>query len=258
MRKQDVKTGVVYAYKRSKYDKPRKVVVVDTAHLYWMTPRQTYGGPKTGPTFSVARTGVGFSDTTGYLGIFGDDGHATWGAGERQQADSRILASVTRERLLAMRFGVEGKSSDTLIVGDIRCKVAVINPRFIAGEWDDVMQAKDDEDERRRLIEADLKRQSDARVAATKERVDRLAKLGLPGHLPDPHEPASRPWRTGNDWDPLRYDQSLTGKVSLTLGQLDALLSLIPEGAVYVDPDEQTEDDGWTLARPPGQPSTTP
>jgi hypothetical protein len=263
MRKQDMKAGVVYAYRESKYSAYQPVVVLDEKRLYWRlsgdAQKLTDGSQR---TFTLCTTkGVTPGRSVGYLAAMPVDDREFGKRDGTPPFDPKRLLTITLDRALSMTFKRgSGKSSDTLRFSQsgARVRVVPINPRFIVGEWDEVMQANDDEAERRRLIEEDLKRESDERVAATKERVDRLAKLGLPGHLPEPAEKQNYRWGGGDDWTPSTYDQSLTGKVSLTLGQLDALLSLVPEGAVYVDPDEQTEDDGWTLAHPPGRAADSP
>jgi len=125
----------------------------------------------------------------------------------------------------------------------------VIAAGELVGEWDDVVGQRAAE----RELEDDLDRIARAasaeRVAAQEARVARLRALGMPGEMPptDEREGGGRGF-SSDTWSPLTFDTRNTDGIRLTNEQLDALLSLIPDGARF----EAPEVDEWEYAAPEG------
>lgn len=265
-----MKVGVVYAYQESKYSRPTPVIVLDTTHTY--TRRTWVSEPYSAPaadapaarhreydeqmeraersrqqTAWVRDSQPRVAKASGYGGA-NDHGYLVIGTGEWlgtfvQQAIKarggmdawvRHLRTISLEQVLA----VTGADSTDGRVGDV--PVGVINPRFLIGEWDVVNEERQAAEELAQDMARIAQEESDARVAQATERVEALRALSLPGKIDQPQEfksGGSGTWK-GN-----------TAGVTLSLAQVDALLSLLPEGAVYVPPSD-TEPDGWTYARP--------
>ena len=248
MKKSEIKAGVLYAYQTSKYRKPQPVVVLDVTKTYVsgaakhgkvdpLSPRWVERLDHRGkPMFSK---GDAFSRDVGFLAV--GRGAARPGC-EVPRPDSNYLAGLRKVTLadaLGVRFG------DT-IAGTVLSEIGLVNPRFVLGEWDVVMGHLDAEAEIIANLSALNKAESDARVAAATARVKALRALGLPGTIDTPSE--DRVWRSGVEKAAATYSGN-TKTITLTLAQVDALLSLIPEGATIPEAVD-TEDDGWTLRKP--------
>lgn len=270
MKKNQLKTGVVYAYREGKYGVIEPIVLIDTDKLY-SSNIPTYGsGNPTSPLFGLAwQYAQGKTPTVGsgigYLAVWGN--MRQFGKPEMTRDEIRAMLTVTKDEALARIIG-EGSRIRP------RADLKIVSPRWIIGEWDDVMQDVEDETARQALLAAEAKAASDKRVAETQERIDRLRELKLPGKIEDAVERKSYSKLSGYDGN--------TGKVELSLGQLDALLGLIraerdraaeiaeilvgysdEEGARYWEatakdlrettpsaPEPvETEDDGWTYRK---------
>jgi len=243
VKKSEMKTGVLYAYRTSKYDAPRPVVLLDTTRL-WSKRGSGYGSDKTQPLFRHAHQQVNRPSGSDYGGGM-DYGYpavtrrpARFGDEPTVEAHDLLNVSSREEMATLMTQRIPGQPEEVM--------VHLIDPRYIEGEWDDVMQAREDEAARRKHIENEAQAESQARVAAAQKRHDALVALGLPGTLEKPQETLASRW--GSDWAPPKYSTTLTRQVSLSMEQIDAILSLIPEGVTYREPD--VEDDGWTLRKP--------
>lgn len=243
MKKSEMKTGVVYAYRTSKYDAPRPVVLLDTTRL-WSRRGSGYGVDKTQPLFKPASAHA-VRPSGSDFGSGMDYGYPTVTRrpprfGDEPTVEAHDLLNVcSREEMATLMTSRIPGQPDEVVIN-------LIDPRYIEGEWDDVMQAREDEAARRKHIESEAEAESKARVAAAQKRYDALVALGLPGTLEKPAE--HRVDRYSSDWQPPKYATTLTRQVSLSMEQIDAILSLIPEGVTYREPD--VEDDGWTLRKP--------
>ena len=247
MKKSDIKTGVIYAYRTSKYDNALPLVVLDTTKTY-ATGAPRFGNVPPGtPRWrpSVTREGKPIvSPSSGYLAA-GRGGRAYISESMRgpiTDAELAGLMSVTLDGALALRF-------DAPVAEDSPYRdLGVINPRFILSEWDEYTQKKQAIDELASDLAALAKAESDARVAAATQRVEALRALNLPGRLAQPVESKGFQYSEKDSVTPPTYSGN-TATVHLTLAQIDALLSLIPDGAT-VPTDLDTEGDGWTLRKP--------
>jgi hypothetical protein len=126
----------------------------------------------------------------------------------------------------------------------------------IVGEYVDVAEGVDTVQQERDRQDEEARAASRARVAATQARVDRLAAHGVV--LEDREERETWRYTGGQKWQPVTFDRALTRQAGLTWAQVDALLSLIPEGAVLAPdgpPDAAVDPDGWTLTTPPYAPT---
>ena len=272
MQTKDMKTGVLYACQTSKYVTPLPVVVLDVEHLYsareW--PSTYRSAPLQEPTEAGMRRiqeaeqrralalqqsaweerplrhGVttGSSEyglrtrPRGYLAV--GYGVQMYGSDPIDVDDAsyhRRLLSVTLDEVLA----VTGEQSLVGHLGDLA--VGVITPRWLKGEWAKIREEHLDAKELEANLAAQAKAASQERVAAAMQRIEGLRDLGLPGRIADAAESLS--YSTPREW------KGNTSSVSLTMAQVDALLSLIPSGARYRAPETQpVEDDGWTYAKP--------
>jgi hypothetical protein len=241
----DLRTGVVYSYRQgTRWADARPVAVLDTTGLY----RRTRTGVEPGQPYDKRPTGGSstFGYSVGYLAASYEPG-SLYG---HPDDPSELLAFTVADALAAehARLGPERTTMGEVFgrPGEVRVRpvALLIDPRWVEGPWDEVRQAKADAAEVTAAIEADRKAASDARLAAARARTARLRALGLPGQIDEPQE-----WyRSGDTVDTPGTWAGNTGKVVLTAAQADALLSLIPDGAAWTPAD--TEDDGWTLARP--------
>lgn len=258
MKRTDIKTGVVYSYKTSAYDpaKGRRCVVLDTSTFHYGAGGG-FGVPRDAPMFSLphhkTRNGKQDWQASEKWGLLAVVAEGTGIAPERvPEADDAALLGVTLAEALAMTgayshyFG--GKQ---IIPGGA---VLLANPRYIVGEYVDIAEGVDTVQQERDRQDEEARAASRARVAATQARVDRLAIHGVV--LEDREE--SEAWRGGRGWKPVTFDRALTRRASLTWAQVDALLSLIPEGAALAPdgpPDAAVDPDGWTLTTPPYAPT---
>lgn len=268
MKRADVKAGVVYAYRASKYDRIRPVLILDTG--YWRRASRSIHHEK--PEFEFVShatlrqryldAGRDYKPDDRFAGgdQFPDCGLAglDWDssiAGRRGSNDlegrdeagkrlQRLARSQTVPKLLAAYAALKPGYRRFKRPADLRGHL--FNPAWIIGDWDEVVSDVIDEEERRRIIEAEVKADSDDRVARAGKRVEALRALALPGEIPDAAE--REVIRYGSrDWEPPVY-RGNTDHVRLSMRQVDALLSLIPDGATWQADD--VEEDGWTLRVP--------
>lgn len=271
MKRSEIKPGVVYAYKPGVYDPLRPVLVLEAD--YWRRTGRLFGEPEgVRPTFRShadlteeyralgrdyrppARFGGG--DTHPDCGLLGADIEGSRNRGLRtatlaeQDGYAKQLAKIAKDRtglIEKARVLVDGERA---LPGPKGARVHLLNPSWMVGEWADIVEARLAEDERRRNVEDNLDAESADRVARAQKRVEALRSLGLPGEIPDAHENCLRSWRSTSTWDrwkPPSYKGN-TDRVVLSMRQVDALLTLIPDGAVWRE--EDVEEDGWTLRRP--------
>ncbi len=270
MQAKAIKTGVLYAYAPSKYSHPRPVVVLDVEETYrlrggipskhsfeqererksvhydnyveimarpiWQVGRRD---PRTGkPMVNFPSHAYGYHESeTGYLVVSVPAAHAGK-AMDTSPEMLRRLRAVTLDEVLAITAN-DNRSGN--LPG---LEVFVVRPRDLVGDWEEISEARATEAELRQNLADQARAESDARVANAQQRVDALRALNLPGRFADAKESHSSGW--GHETP--TYEGN-TGAVSLTLDQVDALLSLIPEGVVYTPPSD-TEDDDWTYRKP--------
>lgn len=252
MKIKDLKAGVLYAYQDSKYSGRKPVILLDVEHSYTHRSRDAAGTwtRRDDRTVSLHGTYGLHSSKTGFLAVVdsyqGYDNRSEEvraAARDRmQQQAARILRNGLRESF-ALKPGAE-------------VRLDAINPRFIVGEWDDVEGAAQIALQAAQERRAALDAESAARVAAATARVEALRALALPGDIAQPEESWSTNYGGTGMPDDGKYSAVVsTRTVRLTLDQVDALLSLIPAGARYVEPEPEpgnVADDGWSYAEPEG------
>jgi len=238
MKRSEIKTGVVYARQSSKYQEPIAVVVLDLARYYrkpghsetgWYPRHDAKGSAAPNADKRWGGGGYGFLVVT-------NAPLSRFDPSERPPVTD--LLDVSLDEVVPVGPNAEvrpGMHSMVIAAGEL------------LGEWDDVVGRRAAE----RELEDDLDRiaraESAERVAAQDARVARLRALGMPGEMPptDEWERGGRGFET-DTWSPLTFDTRNTDGIRLTNAQVDALLSLIPDGARLAEVDE------WEYAAPEG------
>jgi hypothetical protein len=233
MKGKDVKVGVLYAYATSPRDTPQPVVIADKRYG-WAAGSLRWGANKTEakryPNYDRAE------DKNGMLGVVA---RRDFSADTVGPLGNRYVPAATPEKVLSAARGVTtyldgtGDSIALKAGKDSTVRFFAADPRFILGEYDQVMEEREIAAQAKAQREAEEKTRREAEKAARRERIDALLALGLPE-------------------DPMGFG---SGKRSIVLSvdQVDILLSLIPEGAKYEPP----VDDSWEYAEPEGQKGAT-
>lgn len=252
MKRAEIKPGV-YAYKPGQWDYPRPVLIV--ANDYWRSRFRRQDGETSAfyPDTVFRRfTGGDQYPDSGLPGFdFGPAHQYGDGLGRRgdqaKMADHarRLLHQHRQRRLTADTFAGLRTAKFKAPAG---LRGHLYSPAFILGEWADWFAEYQATIEDRATLAERLAAESAARVAEATKRVEALRALGLPGTLADPRESEHQSYRSG--YSPPSWSGN-TGEVRLSMAQVDALLSLIPDGARFVEPN--VADDGWTYAEPEGQ-----
>jgi hypothetical protein len=258
VKRTDVKTGVIYAYKTrgGEAEAGRRMAVLDV-ETFHAGKGGGFGSRPEAPTFTVPeyRTRKPKPDwkadeNWGFLAVV-EKRTADWrGRQVAEPITDEALLAVTKADLLAMTQAYSTFSGGIDVPGHPGVQAFLANPRFIVGEYAAAAEGAEAVRQERNRQDAEQIALSRARVAAAQARVDRLKALGL--DVPDRTE--GKPSRGyGGEWRPVHFDRSLTRSLELSWEQVDALLSLIPEGAVLdaTQTDPQVEPDGWTLTTPP-------
>jgi hypothetical protein len=226
MKRSDIKVGVVYAHQDSKYRAAVPVAVIDT-DTHWSTK-------------GVGAERVHYA--TGQV-------LAVMSKTDYRRGESILMATPEKVEAAcksAIKYLASGDRTSVATANDERATVrmAAINPRFLVATWEDYTAEKEIAETAKAMREAEAEEASQKRVAAAKARVDALRAHGIPD-LPEPREKRSISYRS----DESTYDRQATNALRLTWEQVDALLSLIPEGAVYEPPPV----DEWEYPEPEGQ-----
>lgn len=226
MKRTDMETGVVYAYQAGKHDVIQAIIVLDTTGLYAQTNRG-YGRmtPEDAarPLHTKVEKRLGMRTTVGRYSDYragflaATTTNPTSGGYKRDhdKADPATLRDVTLDQALTHTYG--DRAHHKPLVGT-QIWVDVIDPRFILGVYEDVMQA----DAEAKELEANIKAQeiadAEARMIAQEKRIDALRALGVTGKMPNPRS---------------RYSKSEghTQSVVLSPAQFEQVMSLIPDGA---------------------------
>lgn len=201
MKKADLRTGVIYAYRTSKWSGIKPVVLLDTTVTYQFNSPGRWRGQDTAMVHP--RPGQPASANIGYLALT----IAPEGRGRRQRP--------LRAEELPGAFTLEQAQALTVDqAGDFPFAFTVVNPRFLLGEYAAVLDRE----------QAEAQRKNEARIRHNNlvsglyvERNRRLSALEhlVPGDL-----------RGQGPVDPdLPYTEQ---RVRLTLAQVDALLAQIP------------------------------
>jgi hypothetical protein len=270
VKRADIRAGVVYAYKPGIYDALRPVLILDAAYWARQTDRRSGESPSDVPTFkshaaiaeeyrAAGRTYKPDDRYTGGdmypdRGLAGLDFERSTRLNDLNAQDAnanRLKALVKRHRVPGLLARFTALTRPSVALKDPKgLRAHLLNPSWITGEWDEVVGVRLAEEERRANIEAMLRAESEDRVSRAAKRVEALRALGLPGEIADAQETAGRSWRSTSAWErwkPPVYHGN-TGQVTLTMRQVDALLTLIPDGALWREQD--VEEDGWTLSKP--------
>jgi hypothetical protein len=270
MKRADIKAGAVYAYKTGTYDPLRPVLVLDAA--YWRRTGRSFGEPDgTEPTFqshasltekyrAIGRDYKPDDRFTGGdhhpdCGLLGADFEHSRNRGLSQptlaaQADyAKRLTKVSPARTVDEARALRRPATSLPGPGG-GLRVHLLNPAWIVGEWAEIVESRLAEEERRTNVEDNLAAESADRVARAQKRVEALRALGLPGEVANAYEQGHVSWRASSAWDRWRPPvyKGNTDRVVLSMRQVDALLSLIPDGAVWREQD--VDEDGWTLRKP--------
>jgi hypothetical protein len=249
MKTKDVKPGVVYAYRQGdKWGQTVPVAVVTTEYLY--SRRKGVSGyhrrSQTGGRPSLRPDGYS-SQPMGFLAAsFDRPEYIKAIAGDR---DVETLARVARQ--------FQGAPEQVELKDGAGAQLNLIDTRYILGEWDTVMAEAEIADQAARERKAAKDAASQARVAAARQRVDALRALGLPDAIAQPTETWNKTFSAGTNAavDEGSWSGNTNG-VRLTWDQVDALLSLIPEGARY-EPPVAPQSDEWEYQGPEGEKGAT-
>jgi hypothetical protein len=280
VKRADVKAGVLYAYRPNggKSGPVAPCMILDTATFYANDSKSSGFGSQTKPGDPVFRRFDGYngrdkwkaSDGLGGMGSGTNPSvgflasvpcRTGMGSSSLTHRPAEVVKTGTLDEALSLTLArrerivksLSANGTDTRRIDacypertDEQPYYDTVEPRNIVGPWEDVTTGIEEETERRAAVDAVAKAESDARVAATQARWDRITALGIAG----PRHPIAESKRWTYRWEPPTYDQSMTASYRLTAEQVDALLALIPDGARAPD-EEATEDDGWTLTTPP-------
>lgn len=257
MKRLDIKTGVVYQYSQGRYTVAAlsgPVMVLDTSTFWRRAPYGSGWARSDGQARPYAEP-VELQGGRPRMGWVADENRGLLSVGFQWRGDLSqrgkheppvdLLKGITLDRVKekphVKSWAIPGNDNWCVSLG-------LLNPRFFVGEYYEAKQAEEDEKERRRIIVAGLQAESDQRVVDTQARIDRLRSLGL-GSFKDASE--DRREHYGTNWEPPTFSGN-TGKVTLTLAQVDALLSLIPPGVRYEPDEPNVADDGFSYVHPEG------
>lgn len=228
MRAKDVKTGVLYAYQTSKRIDPVPVMVLDL-RIHAQSRVVRHLDRKDVPIWrlmqNITRAGGARYDEIHYgfpaLSIL-----PLFPSRMDKPGDIKDLSRFTYEHVNAAMTAAATRKP----VPGTGVYPLVVNPTYIVGEWEEVSERVADEKElAENLAAADLARKTEL-AAAKQQRIDALRALNLPGTLAD--APKAETWG---------FSEKNATQVVLSIAQVDALLSLIPEGAVVVEQWEYAE-----------------
>lgn len=165
MKKNQIKTGVVYGYQRSTYNSVTPVVVLDTERLYATTAEARYSSSSQAKRFRPAapyenkpKSGGGFNSAIGYL--------AVKSLNSTSEVDIADLLSVTLEE------AAEEKCGGTSRLSELGIMVILVQPRHLLGEYEDAAAKEKAEREERYARYA----REDEERAALRDRGEKISE----------------------------------------------------------------------------------
>lgn len=218
MKVKDIDTDTIYAYRTGNYDKPVPVRVLDTSRMYYFAGRQ-FGKPVPGTRVVATneRMKMRAADGHGLVAvstIAGLRGNSRDVKPEAFDNPHKALLHVTLAEVKATTTDQTRAHHER--VGGTGPHMVLVNPRFIVGEWETYWQQyNDDAESKDAARKAKAIREKDNAVRESALR-DRLRVLGINVKPLD-------------DWS-VRMGKPYV-RVGLSEQQIEALLSLIPEGA---------------------------
>lgn len=241
MQTKDLKVGEIYAYRQRGHGRRARIMVLDTVTRYrsGQAPygRTTEGTPRYKEAHPAEQTGS-FGEDVYLLAATTTKGD-TFKIEEGEAGTVADLRTITVAQALTERYG----RPSTLPQG---IRALLVKPRWIEGPYEEVVEAEAREAEIKASVEAMAKQRAREVAAEQHRRVDALEALGLPGEIYRAIVGRPSSYRSTEAWSAHHAD-----RVTLSLEQVDALLSLIPEGARVPEPPAEVEDDGWTYAEGP-------
>lgn len=220
MKKTDLQTGVVYAYKPSKYSSTAPVVLL-SLDLY-RTNNHRWGRNEPGSAKYVTSNagrpskGGGYGiDTVGYLAVSNQRFNYSGQPTDALSLDD--LRTLTLDEVLKdQRHGVEGSP---------RYVVDLINNTGIVGLYDEVMGAEDAAKQARHAASEQQRVEAEARVARAHARWEALTMLGLA--LPEPRVEVGSRWHDEARDTVATYTALHCDSVNLDVADADNLLALV-------------------------------
>jgi hypothetical protein len=199
MKKTELKTGVRYAYQTGEHRSVEEVVILDLDRM-WRAERRGCGRHDDAPMYAPANPTLHKvpSREVGYLAV-------TKVAPAHRPVSTKALLKITVKDVEALTFAHQAKGYE----------VHLVNPRYVLGEYDEVVQQQQEQQERRMQAE---KNRQERRLLAQKmirDRADLLVSLGLPGRTPYQSVPTYPP------------ADLVDMPLSLTIRQFDALLERV-------------------------------
>lgn len=249
MKRSDLKTGVVYRYGTSQYDAPTALVIVDLGDWRevsppWHTRFHTATEEEKAAVKHLSRYerhDAKQFGTKGMLAVTYKE-HPRYRQEEVvEEFDVDRLLKVTLEQVLTSRLGQETTLTRFGFPPQVTTRI-LENGRGIQAEWWAHKEAEEIAKQARLEYARQQAEKSAQRVASAQARRAALQALGGPlATVPDAAE--------RKEYDGT-YEQKLTRNLTLTWEQVDALLSLLPLDAEWVDPNVSA--DGWSYEHPEG------
>lgn len=212
MQKSDLKTGVVYAFQRGKYDTMAPVVLLSTD--LFATTGSRFRDPEPGSPRYVATKATkpenGYNRTVGYLAV--STSRVNYHAAPAKPISQKALLALTVEEALAATVhGGDGPQGYT---------VTLVNNRHLIGLYDVLAEKKAEAERANEEYLAKRRAEDEAAVAAALPRYERLAALGI--EIPKPVVTAR--WTSSGQGSVAENVRRVTIDVEV----LDQILALLP------------------------------